>query len=77
MSTYLSPAHRRRSWLAVLALALTTMAISSTAATTLNASTISKAAGVEATVQPDGVVKIGWSRNDVPATVDGMHLSPA
>ena len=47
------------------------------AAATLDPATISKAAGVEAKAQPDGVVKISWSRNDVPVTVDGMRLSPA
>ncbi len=46
-------------------------------AATLDATAIGKAAGVEAKAQPDGVVKIGWSRSDVPVTVDGMHLSPA
>lgn len=43
----------------------------------LDPAAISKAAGVEAKAQPDGVVKIGWARKDVPVTVDGMHLSPA
>jgi len=43
----------------------------------LDPTTISKAAGVEAKAQPDGVVKIGWSRSDVSVTVDGMRLSPA
>jgi hypothetical protein len=46
-------------------------------AATLDPAVISKAAGVEGKAQPDGVVKIGWSRNDVPVTVDGMRLSPA
>ena len=47
------------------------------AAATLDAAAISKAAGTEAKAQPDGVVKIGWSRSDVPVTVDGMRLAPA
>lgn len=46
-------------------------------AATLDPAAIGKAAGVEAKAQPDGVVKIGWSRSDVPVTVDGMPLSPA
>lgn len=46
-------------------------------AANLDPATITKAAGVEAKAQPDGVVKIGWSRSDVPVTVDGMRLSPA
>lgn len=43
----------------------------------LDAFAISKAAGTKATVQGDGVVKIGWSRSDVPVLVDGMQLPPA
>lgn len=43
----------------------------------LDPAAIGKAAGVEAKRQADGVVRIGWSRSDVPVTVDGMHLSPA
>jgi len=46
-------------------------------AATLDPAAIGKAAGVEAKAQPDGVIKIGWSRSDVPVTVDGMRLSPA
>ncbi|MFK2918874.1 DUF1259 domain-containing protein [Dyella koreensis] len=47
------------------------------AAATLDPAIIGKAAGVDAKAQPDGVVKIGWSRADVPVTVDGMRLPPA
>ncbi len=47
------------------------------AAASLDSAVIAKAAGVDAKAQPDGVVKIGWSRADVPVTVDGMRLSPA
>lgn len=43
----------------------------------LDAAAISKAAGADAKAQPDGAVKIGWTRSDVPVTVDGMRLSPA
>lgn len=42
----------------------------------LNADAIGKAAGVEATTTPDGVVRIGRARSDVPVTVDGMRLKP-
>jgi uncharacterized protein DUF1259 len=47
------------------------------AAATLDPSVIGKAAGTQAKAQADGVVKIGWSRADVPVMVDGMRLSPA
>lgn len=46
-------------------------------AASLDAAAIGKAAGVAAQAQADGVVKIGWSRTDVPVTVDGMKLPPA
>lgn len=46
-------------------------------AATLDTAAISKAAGADAKAQPDGAVKIAWSRSDVPVTVDGMRLSPA
>lgn len=61
---------------ALLSLGLAVTALPSAAAT-LDPAMISKAAGVDAKAQPDGVVKIGWSRTDVPVTVDGMRLSPA
>jgi len=48
-----------------------------TIAATLDAAAIGRAAGVQAKAQPDGVVKIGWSRSDVAVTVDGMRLAPA
>lgn len=47
------------------------------AAASLDAAVIGEAAGTKATTQKDGVVKIGWSRSDVPVTVDGMRLPPA
>ncbi|KZC39087.1 MULTISPECIES: DUF1259 domain-containing protein [Rhodanobacter] len=62
--------------LALIALSLTAAALPSVA-TALDPATIGKAAGVDAKAQPDGAVKIGWSRSDVPVTVDGMRLSPA
>lgn len=62
--------------LALVALSLTAVALPSIAAT-LDPAAIGKAAGVAAKAQPDGAVKIGWSRSDVPVTVDGMRLPPA
>lgn len=38
---------------------------------------IGRAAGTEATATRDGVVRVGWSRSDVPVTVDGVALPPA
>jgi Domain of Unknown Function (DUF1259) len=37
---------------------------------------IAEAAGTKTTVTPDGVVRIGWARDDVKITVDGMPLKP-
>ena len=62
---------------------LAVMALSPTAIATKGAAqsdkreVISSAAGVQATVAPDGVVRIAWSRTDVPVTVDGAPLAPA
>ena len=53
------------------------LACGSAVAASLDAVAIGKAAGIKATTQKDGVVKIGWSRSDVPVTVDGMRLPPA
>ncbi|MEX2495923.1 MAG: DUF1259 domain-containing protein [Woeseia sp.] len=46
-------------------------------AETLDAEAIGKAAASEATVAVDGAVRIGWSRDDVPVTVDGVAFPPA
>ncbi|TBR12800.1 MAG: DUF1259 domain-containing protein [Lysobacter sp.] len=43
----------------------------------LDPAKILEASGAEAKKQPDGVVRIGWSRDDVPVVVDGMRLPPA
>lgn len=43
----------------------------------LDAKAISEAAGVEASAKDNGVVRIGWSRDDVPVTVDGISFPPA
>lgn len=37
---------------------------------------VSKASGAEANSAEDGVVRIGWPRDDVAVTVDGMRLDP-
>jgi Domain of Unknown Function (DUF1259) len=42
----------------------------------LDAEKIGQAAGAKATATKDGVVRIGWPRNDVAVTVDGMPLKP-
>lgn len=46
-------------------------------ATQVDAARIHEASGAEAKPQPDGSVRIGWSRTDVPVVVDGMTLAPA
>jgi Domain of Unknown Function (DUF1259) len=43
----------------------------------LDANVIEDASGREATVAAGGVVRIGWSRDDVPVVVDGMSLPAA
>jgi hypothetical protein len=43
----------------------------------LDAEAIGRAAGTDATVAADGVVRISWSRDDVPVVVDGMKFPPA
>src|SRR5262245_11034641 len=42
----------------------------------LDADRIAAASGAKATVTPDGVVRIGWARNDVKVHVDGAPLKP-
>jgi len=43
----------------------------------LDAQAISQAAGTKASVSDDGVVRIGWSRDDVQVTIDGLKFPPA
>ena len=50
---------------------------SKTAPVALDAASIGKISGAEAKTAPDGVVRIAWSRTDVPVMVDGSRLSPA
>jgi len=42
----------------------------------LDAAAIGKAAGSDASVKPDGVVRLGWVRTDVDVQVDGMPFIP-
>jgi hypothetical protein len=44
---------------------------------TLDATRISEASGAEAMTVPDGVVRISWSRSDVPVSIDGSRIAPA
>ena len=76
MNARLSRTWARSSW-ALFAIVGVALACGPAVAAPLDASAIGKAAGVAAKTQPDGVVKIGWSRSDVPVTVDGMRLPPA
>ena len=57
-----------------LAAALTSLA---QPAHKLDAAKIGAAAGAKPTVAKDGVVRIAWSRTDVPVTIDGMAFKPA
>ncbi len=43
----------------------------------LDARAIGDAAGTEATTTADGVVRVAWSRDEVPVTVDGLAFPPA
>jgi len=43
----------------------------------LNKEAIEQASGAEATVKPDGVVRIGWARDDVNVNIDGMKFPPS
>lgn len=42
----------------------------------LDADRIAAASGARTTVTPDGVVRVGWARNDVKVHVDGSPLKP-
>lgn len=61
----------------VIVLASALLTLSQAQAVTLDAKAIGKVTGTEATVEEDGVIRIGWSREDVPVTVDGVRLPPA
>ena len=61
---------------ALMLACMTGLSLSAFAAN-LDPAKIAQASGVEAKAQADGVVRIGWSRTDVPVTVDGVKLPPA
>lgn len=42
----------------------------------LDESKIAQAAGAKTTKAPDGVIRIGWPRTDVPVIIDGMPYKP-
>lgn len=60
-----------------LLIALAPIALNAAEANELDAKAIGQAAGTEASVETDGVVRIGWSRADVPVTIDGLEFPPA
>jgi hypothetical protein len=61
---------------AVGILAGAALALRAYAGGTLNADAIARAAGTKTTTTPDGVIRLGWPRTDVPVAVDGMPLKP-
>lgn len=63
--------------LQALALVLSGATGAAVAATRLDPAVIAAASGAKATAAADGVVRIGWSRTDVPVVVDGAPLPPA
>jgi hypothetical protein len=75
MSSHFSPASRV--CLIALSLLLTCLGSVGAAAADLDPAKIGEASGTEAKQQADGVVRIGWSRDDVPVKVDGLRLPPA
>jgi hypothetical protein len=50
--------------------------ITSVTAEEFSAESIGAIMGVKATTTPDGVVRVGWARKDVPVTVDGTKFKP-
>lgn len=76
MNARISHIPARSLWM-LLVIAGCALTCGSAAAASLDAAAIGKAAGTKATVQKNGVMKIGWSRSDVPVMVDGVRLPPA
>lgn len=61
-----------------LALLMSASTVSqATESPSLDAEAIGNAVGAEATVTADGVVRVGWSRNDVRVVIDSVPLPPA
>lgn len=73
------PAHliRGRRVLLCMAAILAAAPVAATAQSRLDARAVGDAAGAEATTTPDGVVRVGWSRDDVPVAIDGLRFPPA
>jgi len=69
-------AHRASALVAGLCFLLTFLPVDA-ADPALDARAIAAASGADAKTSPDGVVRIGWSRTDVPVAVDGTRLPPA
>lgn len=61
-----------------LGLLLLTASVPATLAQTarLDATEVAKASGANPTIGPDGVVRIGWSREDVAVRISGWALKP-
>jgi hypothetical protein len=78
MLTHAYP-HKTRTYgfTAFITLAGALFAMGYTQAGSLDTKVIDEAAGMQASIQRDGVVRIEWSRDDVPVTVDGMQLPPS
>src|SRR5262245_17023490 len=70
---------RRCAYLAIIPAAalIATMVSLGQQARGLDAAKIGAAAGAKPTIAKDGVVRIAWSRTDVPVTIDGMAFKPA
>lgn len=73
------PAYRLRGSRILLCMAamLAAAPIAAFGQSKLDASAVGDAAGTEATTMPDGVVRVGWSRDDVPVVIDGFGFPPA
>jgi hypothetical protein len=59
-----------------LGLTLTASVVPGQTGQGLDANKIGATAQAKTTVTPDGVVRLGWPRADVPVTVDGLPLKP-
>ena len=60
----------------VLSLMVASLALASNAGK-LDADAIADASGAKPTIAPDGVVRIAWSRTDVPVSIGRTRLPPA
>ena len=61
---------------ALVAFGAATSLVATARGASLDAAAIGAAAGAQANASPDGVVRIGWSRTDVPVAVDGARFDP-